>query len=134
MAADAIRTELKATGGKRIRAGLRAAIEHLADRHGMSAAEQRDFANEVDAECCKIAAQNDGPCCDVLIEEQEDQIKVKVRGLSEPSMAAQKAARQGTKHSREKGAGQRPNGARALDDGRFAATFVRTFHKKTAHS
>ncbi|HXT87435.1 MAG TPA: hypothetical protein VN745_10455, partial [Verrucomicrobiae bacterium] len=59
MATDAIRTELKVSGDKRIRVGLRGAIEHIGGRHGLSAAEQREFANEVDAECCKITAEGE---------------------------------------------------------------------------
>lgn len=123
MAAEVIRTELKASGDRRIRAGLRGAIEHLAGRHGMSAAEQREFANEVDAECSKIAAQNEaGPCCDVLIEEQDDQIKVKIRPLER--RLKNLSAASSPKHEE----------ARSLDDGRSTATLVRHFHKSVTRS
>ena len=141
MAADVIRTELKASGDRRVRAGLRGAIEHLAGRHGMSAAEQREFANQVDAECCKVAARGElVASCEVIIEEQEDQIEVKVRPSSESAAAAQASSREaapteGSKHhpdvkpARHDGPAGRPS-----DNGHFAATLVRHFHKNATRS
>ena len=139
MAAEAIRTELKVSGDKRLRAGLRGAIEHLAGRHGMSAAEQREFANEVDAECCKIAAQHEsGACCDVVIEEQEDQIEVKVRRYSESS-----TARTASRHSAPPKEPQRylqpkhsypaASVRGTKSNGCVATTLVRHFQRKPAH-
>lgn len=139
MGADVIRTELKASGDRRVRAGLRGAIEHLAGRHGMSAAEQREFANEVDGECCKLSAQGEAVAsCEVVIEEQEDQLEVKVRPWAGPSLTAQtrEAAsaesskhHPDAKHARHDGPTGHPS-----DNGHFAATLVRHFHKNPTHS
>lgn len=110
MGVEAIRTELRVSDDRRVHAGLRGAIEHVAGRHGLSMAEQREFANEVDHQCCKaIAARgDDAALCDVVIEEQEDQIEVRV---------------------------QRDGAAcHESDNGHFAARLVRSFHRKPAHS
>lgn len=143
MAAEFIRTELKTTEDRRVRAGLRGAIEHLAGRHGMNAAEQREFANEVDAECCKFTAQGEpNASCEVIIEERDDQMEVKVRASSEFSLDAQPKSRHAAtadsssahpdgKHSRRGNAAGRAgdNGHRAV-----TLTLVRRFHKNPAHS
>lgn len=142
MAAEFIRTELKTTEDRRVRAGLRGAIEHLAGRHGMNAAEQREFADEVERECDKTVASRAeaGACCDVVIEEREDQMEVKIRAASEALLAAQPKSRHATaenskhhpdgKHLRRVG----PAG-RSADNGHHAVTsLVRRFHKNPAHT
>jgi hypothetical protein len=139
--ADVIRTQLKASGGRRVRAGLRGAIEHLAGRHGMSAAEQREFASEVDAECCKFTAEGEpSASCEVVIEEQEDQIEVKVRPSAESSRSPQTSLRHAASSEKSK---HHPDAKRARrdgskghpsDNGHFTATLVRHFHKDPAHS
>lgn len=144
MAADVIRTELKTTEDRRVRAGLRGAIEWLAARHGMSPAEQREFADEVERECDKAVASRAeaGACCDVVIEEQEDQMEVEIRTSSEFSLDALSKSRHAAtadsssahpdgKHSRRGNAAGRAgdNGHRAV-----TLTLVRRFHKNPAHS
>ena len=130
MAADVIRTELKASGDSRLRAGLRGAIEHLAGRHGMNAVEQREFANEVDAECCKITSgSNAGTSCNVIIEEQEDRMEVKVRSSSHVGSPEGSKHSSTGKHSHRNGPTGRPS-----DNGHFAATLVRVYQNNPAHS
>ena len=140
MAADVIRTELKASGDRCVRAGLRGAIEHLAGRHGMSAAEQREFANEVDAECCKFTARGEaGAFCEVIIEEQQDQIEVRVRPSPEstltPTTSRHTVLADGSKHHSD-GKLSRRDGqpAHVTDNGHHAVSLVRHFHKNPAHS
>jgi len=134
--ADVIRTQLKASGGRRVRAGLRGAIEHLAGRHGMSAAEQREFASEVDAECCKFTAEGEpSASCEVVIEEQEDQIEVKVRPSPESSRSPQTSLRHAASDEPPKQhTGRDGRAVRAADNGHRAVTLVRHFQKKPAHS
>lgn len=139
MGADVIRTELKASGDRRVRAGLRGAIEHLAGRHGMSAAEQREFANEVDGECCKLSGQGEAVAsCEVVIEEQEDQLEVKVGPLAEPTLTAQTreaASAESSKHHPDaKHARHDGLADRSSDNGHFAATLVRHFHGNATRS
>jgi hypothetical protein len=142
VAADVIRTELKAIGGRRVRAGLRGAIEHLAGRHGMSAAEQREFASEVDAECCKFTAEGEpAASCEVVIEEQEDQIEVKVRPVSGSITAPQASSREAAPAGGSDGhiadgkcTHRDSSSSHAADNGHFTATLVRHFHKNPAHS
>ena len=142
MAAEFIRTELKTTEDRRVRAGLRGAIEHLAGRHGMNAAEQREFANEVDAECCKFTAQGEpNASCEVIIEERDDQMEVKVRASSEFSLDAQPKSRHATaenskRHLDGKHLRQVSPAGRSADNGHRAVTLtlVRRFHKNPAHS
>ena len=126
-----------------MRAGLRGAIEWLAARHGMSPAEQREFANEVERECDKaIASRGEaGACCDVVIEEQEDQMEVEVRTSSEISLDAQPKSRHATaenskRHLDGKRLRQVGPAGRAADNGHRAVTLtlVRRFHKNPAHS
>lgn len=126
MGAEVIRTELRASGDRRVRAGLRGAVEHLAGRHGMSASEQREFANEVDQECGKaIAARGEAAAlCDVLIEEREDRMEVQVRHAGRDSKNVRWRAASSSKEA----------DARGSDDGHAVATFVRRFHKSPAHS
>lgn len=141
MGADVIRTELTASGDRRVRAGLRGAIEHVAGRHGMSAAEQREFASEVDRECCKLNAHGEaGASCEVIVEEQEDQIEVRVRPSSESSMAPQTSSRRtaSVENSKHNPVAEYPGRGRladrAADNGHRAVTLVRPFHKNPAHS
>lgn len=140
VAAEFIRTELKTTEDRRVRAGLRGAIEHLAGRHGMNAAEQREFANEVDAECCKFTAQGEpNASCEVIIEERDDQMEVKVRASSESTLVEHTSSRRGASAESSK---DRPDGhpgqdsrvGRTADNGHFAATLVRRFHKNSVHT
>lgn len=126
MGVEAIRTELRVSDDRRVHAGLRGAIEHVAGRHGLSMAEQREFANEVDHQCCKaIAARGDAAAlCDVVIEEQEDQIEVSMgplpRHLQNEGLST--AAYPKRAESRDPG------------DGRSSAILVRRFHKSATRS
>lgn len=139
MGAETIRTELKASADERVRAGVRGAIEILAGRHGMTPAEQREFANEVDRECGKaIAARGEvGAYCDVMIEEREDQMEVKVRAALEDAKGSSgnKASARSARHFAD-GENSRQDGAggREADNGHFVARLVRHFHSKPAHS
>ena len=125
MGAEVIRTELRASGDRRVRAGLRGAVEHLAGRHGMSAAEQREFANDVDRECGKtIEREGLGALCDVIIEEREARIEARVRHAIPDSKNAKLRSVSSAKDDE----------ARGSDDGRAVATFIRRFHKSPTHS
>ncbi len=139
MDAEAIRTELKVSEDRRVRAGLRGAIETIPGRHGMTPGEQREFANEVERECSKVAAGNSeaGACCEVVIEERENQIEVKVRA------AAGDAQGDSGKRALGRNAGHLAGGEnlrrhraadREGDNGHFVARLVRHVDKKPAHS
>lgn len=135
--AEVIRTELRASGDRRVRAGLRGAIEHLAGRHGMSAAEQREFADEVDRECGK-AIDRGGPdaLCDLIIVEQEGQIEVEVASGPKSPMAGRTNLRAGRHLSSRGNHEQSLSHPRTVcqASGRFVVTLARSFHKNTAHS
>lgn len=124
--AETIRTELKASGDPRVRAGVRAALEHIGARHGLSKSEQQELADQVDGECCKGLAEQpeNARYCDVVIDESEARLEVKVRVAGRDSRNAHLRAANSTKH----------NESRNSDNGRRCATFVKHFHKTATHS
>jgi hypothetical protein len=115
--AETVRTELKTSEDVRVRAGVRAALEHLGERRGLTKAEQREFANEVDRECGKVFARQaqQRRDCDVVIQEREDRLEVRVKPAGEMPTGENSA------HKTSKN-GQRP------------ATLVKHFHKNPTHS
>lgn len=124
MGTEAIRTELKSTNDTRIRAGVRAALEHLGQRHGLTKPEQQEFADEVDQACVKaLAAQSAERFCDVVIEEREDSLAVQVRPAS--SSAKENSGHLGS---------ARKIKSHNSGNGNRCATFVRRFHKSPTRS
>lgn len=131
MGAEIVRTELKTSEDARVRAGVRAALEHLGDRHRLTKAELREFANEVDRECCKVfaARAQQARYCDVVIEEREDRLEVKIGTVDETP------AGENNLHRRAGQKGRPQNtGSPASDNGQIAATLVKHLHKNPAHS
>ncbi|MGB6484822.1 MAG: hypothetical protein WBE86_15155 [Candidatus Acidiferrales bacterium] len=69
---------MKITSDARVRAGVRAALKHICERHGFTKEEQRELAAAVEKECGNALENHDGPICAVTIEEREDRIEVSV--------------------------------------------------------
>jgi hypothetical protein len=129
--AEIVRTELKTSEDTRVRAGVRAALEHLGERHGLTKAQQREFANEVDGECCKVFATRaqQERYCDVVIEEREDRLEVKISTVDETPAGRNNLHRHAgqTDHPQNKG-------LPASGDGQISVTLVKHLHKNPAHS
>jgi hypothetical protein len=133
MGTDFRETDLKITSDPRLRAGVRAALECICDRHGLSKAEQHELAAAVEKECGKELHDSQQSSCAVTIKESEDRIEVNVAptnhatgaksGASETNVASSSAPQ---KHH---------GGASHLQpNGRLGAIFVKRFHKNPAHS
>lgn len=122
MDADIVRTELEASDDARVRAGIRAAIEHISGRHGLSRIEQQGFADEVETECKKeLGVEERRECgCRVVIEERDDRVEVKIRRAG--------AASHVTAQTRN------GNGSRAQLSTGDGKTLVKHFHNNPASS
>jgi hypothetical protein len=129
--AEIVRTELKTSEDARVRAGVRAALEHLGERHGLTKAEQREFANEVDRECCKVFATRarQERYCDVVVEEREDRLEVKIGTVDETAASENNLH----SHAGQKGHPQ-TKGLHASDNGQTSVTLVKHLHKNPTHS
>jgi hypothetical protein len=128
---EIVRTELKTGEDARVRAGVRAALEHLGERHGLTKTEQREFANEVDRECCKVFATRaqQQRYCDVIVEEREDRLEVKISTVDETPAGGNNLHR----HAGQKGHPQ-SKVLRVSDNGQISVTLVKHLHKNPAHS
>lgn len=135
MHTEPTKTELKITSDPRIRAGVRAAVEHICEQHGLAREEQRELASAVEKECAEEFADQFGPVCAVTIDETGDHIEVHVapvkdsnapRMSSRETNVASAAERQHSAHAKQRTA--------AHTKGNGSSTFVKYFHKNPTHS
>ncbi|HEV2287694.1 MAG TPA: hypothetical protein VGR81_01935 [Candidatus Acidoferrales bacterium] len=72
--------EFKITNDPRLFAGLRGAIEHISNQHGLGKADQIEFALAAERECqCKLSAGGSKEAfCEVAIDSFEDRIEIRV--------------------------------------------------------
>jgi hypothetical protein len=132
-------TELTMTSDARLRAGVRAALEHICERHGLGKDERRELAAAVENQCKNVLENQKESGCAVTIDELEDRIEVSVGpamefNAREPHLQNSSAANvsEGRFHSEagtSTGKAQNPAG-----NGRTSATLVRHFHRNPAHS
>lgn len=101
-------TVLKVTSDLRVRAGLRAALEHICERNRLTKGEQHELVAALEKECVRALETEKEPSCVVTIDEWEDRIEVKV--------------------------GHGRTVRRATVNDWMHATLVKHFHKNTAHS
>ncbi len=90
MSVERTHTELKFTGDARFLSGIRAAVEFIAARDGISSAEQAELgaAWEAVARNCMAGLSEKHPLCSVLIDEFEDRMEVRLEHPSCPSPVA----------------------------------------------
>ena len=89
MNADHRRTELKLGRDERLLAGVRAAVEHVANRHGLTVEERVDLGVAAGQACRAALIQQDEPgsLCDVIIDDYEDRVEVSVESPRHPQSA-----------------------------------------------
>lgn len=132
-------TELKFSGDPRFLSGIRAAVEFIAARDGMSGAEQAELgaAWEALARNCMAGLTQKNPLCKVLIDEFDDHMEVR---LEHPSCATQ-ASGAGANAGGKSQSSRSPEVMRRVDrvlydarNGVSSVTLVKFFHKKPAAS
>ncbi len=133
MGTDFRETDLKITSDPRLRAGVRAALECICERHGLSRAEQHELAAAVEKECGEELNDAQQSSCAVTIKESVDRVEVSVA----PAVHA-KVAKSGVSETNvaPSGALQKHHGGASQPQphGRSGAIFVKRFHKNPAHS
>jgi hypothetical protein len=130
---------LKITSDARVLAGVRAALEHVCERHGLTREEQCELASAVEKECGKALENQKEPICAVAIEELEGRIEVSVwpaRDVEAPASNLPKRSTASVSQNRV-GAEAEPSigsGPHVAGNGQMCATLVRHFHRNPAHS
>ena len=143
MLAEFRATELKMTSDPRLRAGVRAALEHICERDGLGKNERHELAAAVENECRNVLEDQREQCCTVTIDELGDRIEVSVGPATEQN-ARESNLRKGAAanfpqadspenrfHAEMRNPAGRAQNAARNDR---AATLVRHFHKKPAHT
>ncbi|MFZ0332768.1 MAG: hypothetical protein WAN10_16460 [Candidatus Acidiferrales bacterium] len=134
MNAESRETELKFTSDCRLRAGVRAALEYIGERHGLTKEELCELAAAVEKECIKTLEIQKEPCCDMKIDEREDRIEVTVGPAREPDVPASHVHTGGAAGvSPIKAAAEAKDLNCAPTNGQLRATLVRHCHKNPAH-
>lgn len=115
---------MEITSDPRLRAGMRAALEHICGRHGLGEEDRHELVASVEAECVNDL-RNGSANCAVTIDEMDDRVEVTVGPEKDSSgkmnsHEAKVAGHQSASH--EKG---------NRDGGR---TFVKHFQKNATHS
>ncbi|MGH9730130.1 MAG: hypothetical protein ACRD4A_00410 [Candidatus Acidiferrales bacterium] len=89
MNAEHTRTELKLSGDERLLAGVRGAVEHVANRHALAVQERVDLGVAAEQACRAAFVQLDemGSLCDVIIDDYEDRVEVSVESPRHPKSA-----------------------------------------------
>lgn len=118
MHTDFRRTELKITSDPRLWAGVRAALECICERHGLSKAEQHDLASAVEKECGEGFHNVEQSSCAVSISESDERIEVCVVPAAHANGA--KPGVNGARHSQENGCS--------------GTTFVKHFERHPTHN
>lgn len=108
-----------------MRAGVRAALEHICERHGLNKEEQRELAASVENECASGASSSNDATCAVSIDEMEDRVEVTVgpRRNSDDKI-----------NSREANPEKHKIASHATGNGGAGRIFVKQFQKNAAHS
>jgi len=95
---DHTRTELRFSRDERLLAGVRGAVEHVANRHGLAADDRIDLAVASEQACRRAFLQLDGSCdsCTVVIDDFVDRVEVSVEsppssGPGKPGVAVKAA-------------------------------------------
>lgn len=89
MSAEHKQTEMKLGRDERLLAGVRGAVEHVANRHGLTAEERVDLGVAAEQACRAALIQQDEPgsLCDVIIDDYEDRVEVSVESPRHPKSA-----------------------------------------------
>lgn len=115
---------MEITADPRLRSGVRAALEHICERHGLSKADRRELVASVEDECAS-GTRSSGANCAVTIDEMDDRVEVVVTSTKKSS---------GKINSRGTNAAQQQSASRAKANGGPGRIFVKHFQKNAAHS
>jgi hypothetical protein len=127
-------TELKFTCDRRLCAGVRAALEHVGERRGLTKEERCELAAAVEKECAKTLEIQKEACCDVKIDEREDRIEVTVGPARDSALPASQVHTGGAASiSPTKAAPEAKDLACTPSNGQLRATLIRHCHKNPAH-
>jgi len=137
---DHRRTELKFSRDERLLAGVRGAVEHVANRHSLAADDRIDLAEASEQACRRAFLQLDGAgdFCTVVIDDFVDRVEVSVESPRSSSSAKPDIA-VGTSFASP---GDDPEAAMKTrvdrvdhdtNNGRARIILTKYFHKNPAH-
>lgn len=140
MNAEHTRTELKLGRDERLLAGVRGAVEHVANRRGLTAEERVDLGVAA-AQACRAAMvqlNETGSLCDVIIDDYEDRVEVSVESPRHPKAAGINSSRDslaatpiGEREAEMKKRVDRVD--RKTSNGRERVVLVKYFHRNPTH-
>ncbi|HLJ41365.1 MAG TPA: hypothetical protein VKT50_07735 [Candidatus Acidoferrales bacterium] len=141
MNAEHTRTELKFSRDERLLAGVRGAVEHVANRHGLTTEERVDLGVAAGQACRAAMVQLDenGSLCDVIIDDYEDRVEVSVESPRHPKSAKIETSLGSlaavSLEERETEIEKRVDRVdRDTNNGRERIILVKYFHKNPTHS
>jgi hypothetical protein len=136
MHTEPTKTELKVTSDPRLRAGVRAALEHICEQHGLAKEEQRELASAVEKECAKEFASQCGPVCAVTIDETGERIEVHVAPIKDSNVVEMSSRETNVPAAgeRRRAAPSTRHASAAHTKSNGAPVFVKYFHRNPTHS
>lgn len=140
MSTEHRRTEMKLGRDERLLAGVRGAVEHIANRHGLTNEERTDLGVAADQSCRRALVQlgESEPLCSVTIDDFEDRVELSVEGPRRPEAKGSGAPESliaATAEEREKEIKKRVDRVNyETNDGRARTILVKYFHKNPARS
>lgn len=132
MGIDLRKTDLRVTSDPRLWAGVRAALECICERHGLSKAEQHELAAAVEKECRDELVHPEESGCAVTINESDQRIEVSVTPTAHTNGARSPAPETSVASSAV--TGNHGGSAHKSANAGSGATFVKHFHKDPARS
>ncbi|MHB8484145.1 MAG: hypothetical protein ACYDCM_00240 [Candidatus Acidiferrales bacterium] len=126
---------------ERLLAGVRGAVEHVANRHGLTAEERVDLGVAAGQACraAMVQLNETGSLCNVIIDDYEDRVEVSVESPRRPesakinsSLGSLAAAPSEEREAEMKKRVDRVD--RKTSDGRERLVLVKYFHRNPTHS
>ena len=135
------RTELKLGRDERLLAGVRSAVEHVANRHGLTVEERADLGVAAEQACRAALVHLDetDSLCSVIIDDYEDRVEVSVESPRHPKSAKINSSLGSLAavpiEEREAEMKKRVDRVdRDTSNGRERVILVKYFHKNPTHS
>jgi hypothetical protein len=139
--AEHTRTKLKLSKDERLLAGVRGAVEHVANRHSLAVEERVDLGVAAEQACRAAFVQLDetGSLCDVIIDDYRDRVEVSVESPRPPKSAKINSSRGGlTAVSIEEREAEMKKRVDRVDrdtsNGRERVVLVKYFHENPTQS
>ena len=125
---------------ERLLAGVRGAVEHVANRHGLTAEERVDLGMAAGQACRAALIQVDEPgsLCDVIIDDYDDRVEVSVESPRHPKSAKIHSSFENLAAPLQARATEMEKRVDRVDrdtsNGRERIVLVKYFHKNPTHS